>query len=75
MKGNYTISGPGVHETRQSAKLGLSFAINLASHAAKNRIETSYYVRDKAETVVGRTDAFTDGSVSIFGPEQLGVAA
>ena len=74
-KSNYTISGPGVHETRESADLGLSFAITLASSRAHARIESTFYVRDENENTVGRTESFTDGSVNILGPKHFPVAA
>lgn len=71
MKGKFTVSGRGFDHPAENADLGLSFAINLASRASRERVEASFYVRDPEGDLCGRADSFTDGSVSILGREQL----
>lgn len=69
-----TVSGPGVEQVKPGVGSGLSFATTLASHAAKNRIEASFYVREHDGTVVGRADS--DGRVAYtYGPDALAVMA
>lgn len=74
-QGRFTVSGRGFDHPAENADLGLSFAINLASRASREHVEASFYVRDPGGNVVGRADAFEDGSVSILGEEQLRAVA
>ncbi len=71
----HTVSGRGFDHPADSADLGLSLAINLASRAARERIAASFYVRTAAGNVVGRTDSFEDKSVNVLGPSHFAKAA
>lgn len=73
MKGKYEITGPGVCETADSASLALSFAINLANHAAINRLDNTYYVTGPDGNVCGRTEAdAATKAVAIYGERFYG---
>jgi hypothetical protein len=72
----FIVTGPAVCEEKDTAELGLSFAITVASARAHAHLESTFYVRRIADDVlVGQTDSHHDGSVTILGPEQLGVIA
>ena len=74
-KGRFTVTGRGFEHSADSAELGLSFAINLASRASREHVEATFYVRSPEGEVTGRADSFADGSVSIFGERQLQAVA
>jgi hypothetical protein len=65
-RNGYTVSGPAVEQTKPGYGPALSFALTLASHAARQRIETTFYVRDPEGEVCGRSESYADGSASVF---------
>lgn len=63
VKHRYTVSGPGVDKTYETAGVALSAAITRAEH---HGADASFYVRDFDDSVVARVDHDTDGNTTIY---------
>jgi hypothetical protein len=58
----FTLSGPGIDKSYETAGVALSAAITAAERYGS---ETTFYVRDLDGTVVGTVERHKDGRVSI----------
>lgn len=60
LESGYTVSGPGVDETRGSEHLALVVA---QGHAVRQQVESTYYVRDPEGTALYQVERTQDGEV------------
>lgn len=67
----FTVTGPDLEVTQPAKGAGLVRAITAACAKAHRHEEASFYVRDPNGDVVGRVDAFQDGTVNVWGGDVI----
>lgn len=67
----FTLSGPGIDKTFETAGVALSVAITRAEHHDE---AGSFYVRDLDGSVVGRVERDRDGNVRVERAKFIGAA-
>jgi hypothetical protein len=68
----FTLSGPGIDKSYETAGVGISAAITAAERYGA---EATFYVRDLDGTMVGRVERDQDGRVTIERASFIGATA